>query len=112
MSKELELPSDSEDDDEDYVPEGADSNPGSEVESDGDVESGPEENDENVAESKKGKSNGRKQKKGRKKQKRAAEEVQEESKIEKAELSEEQEKKRADSLWADFMKDTGNYSIF
>ncbi|EGI68186.1 Craniofacial development protein 1 [Acromyrmex echinatior] len=54
MSEEHQLPSDSDEDDEDYVPDGADSDPVSEVESEGDIESGPEdENDENKRETRK-----------------------------------------------------------
>ncbi|EZA60287.1 Craniofacial development protein [Ooceraea biroi] len=48
MSEEHQLPSDSDEDDEDYVPNGTDIDLVSEVESEGDVESSPEdENDEN-----------------------------------------------------------------
>ncbi|XP_035727622.1 craniofacial development protein 1-like [Vespa mandarinia] len=123
MSKEHQLPSDSDEDDEDYVPDGADNEPVSEVDSEGEVESGPEdENDENKRETDKitSKKRGRrsvkdKSTKRKKKTKRKLkgaddskeEEEQEESETsEKKELTEEEEKKRADSLWADFMKDT------
>lgn len=124
MSKEHQLPSDSDEDDEDYIPDGADNEPVSEVDSEGEVESGPEdENDENKRETDKitSKKRGRrsvkdKSKKRKKRTKRKLkdaddsneEEEQEESEtLEKKELTEEEEKKRADSLWADFMKDTG-----
>ncbi|KYN31282.1 Craniofacial development protein 1 [Trachymyrmex septentrionalis] len=116
MSEEHQLPSDSDEDDEDYVPDGADSDPVSEVESEGDIESGPEdENDENKRErGKKGakRSKNRKSKKAKRrrtleKSKVSEEESKEEEECkEKKELTEEEEKKRADSLWADFMKDT------
>ncbi|KYQ57693.1 Craniofacial development protein 1 [Trachymyrmex zeteki] len=116
MSEEHQLPSDSDEDDEDYVPNGADSDPVSEVESEGDIESGPEdENDENKRETgKKGakRSKGQKSKKAKRrrtleKSKVSEEESKEEEECkEKKELTEEEEKKRADSLWADFMKDT------
>ncbi|XP_011868516.1 PREDICTED: craniofacial development protein 1 [Vollenhovia emeryi] len=115
MSEEHQLPSDSDEDDEDYVPDGADSDPVSEVESEGDIESGPEdENDENKRET--GRKRGTRRSKGRrsKKRRKALEKSkvpeegskeEEECKEQKA-LTEEEEKKRADSLWADFMKDT------
>lgn len=115
MSEEHQLPSDSDEDDEDYVPNGADSDPVSEVESEGDIESGPEdENDENKRET--GQKKGTKRSKGRRskktKRRKTLEKSEEGSKDEeeckeKKELTEEEEKKRADSLWADFMKDTG-----
>ncbi|XP_029046921.1 craniofacial development protein 1 isoform X1 [Osmia bicornis bicornis] len=120
MTDEHQLPSDSDEDDEDYVPDGADSEPVSEVESEGDVESGPEdENDENKRETtkKKGKKRGKVTKSKTKRRRTAGknlkneddekdeEEDNKESK-EKKERTEEEEKKRADSLWADFMKDT------
>lgn len=116
MSEEHQLPSDSDEDDEDYVPDGADSDPVSEVESEGDIESGPEdENDENKRETGRKdakRSKGRKSKKAKRrrtleKSKVSEEESkQEEECKEEKQLTEEEEKKRADSLWADFMKDT------
>ncbi|KAI4479135.1 hypothetical protein M0804_011274 [Polistes exclamans] len=123
MSKEHELPSDSDDDDEDYVPDGADNEPVSEADSEGEVESGPEdENDENKRETDKtisrkrgkqtvkDKSTKRKKRIKRKlKESDDSKEEEDENKsetAEKKELTEEEEKKRADSLWADFMKDT------
>lgn len=119
MSEEHQLPSDSDDDDEDYVPGGADSDPVSEVESEGDVESGPEdENDENKRDIGQRKGT-RKSVKRKGKNSRCKKTVDNKSKLseeengekeegkEKKELTEEEEKKRADSLWADFMKDTG-----
>jgi len=118
MSEEHQLPSDSDEDDEDYVPDGADSDPVSEVESEGDIESGPEdENDENKRETgwkksakrpKNCKSKKAKHRRALEKSKVSEEESKEkEEDKEKKELTEEEEKKRADSLWADFMKDTG-----
>lgn len=122
MSKEHQLPSDSDEDDEDYVPDGADNEPVSEVDSEGEVESGPEEeNDENKRETDKKatKKRGRqaaknKSTKRRKRTKRKLKDEEEPKEdenneveeAEKKELTEEEEKKRADSLWADFMKDT------
>ncbi|KAI4493298.1 hypothetical protein M0802_009466 [Mischocyttarus mexicanus] len=122
MSKEHELPSDSDDDDEDYVPDGADNEPVSEADSEGEVESGPEdENDENKRETdktisrKRGKQTVKSTKRNKRTKKKlkesddSKEEEKEENKSDKAEkkeLTEEEEKKRADSLWADFMKDT------
>ncbi|XP_014485377.1 PREDICTED: craniofacial development protein 1 [Dinoponera quadriceps] len=118
MSEEHQLPSDSDDDDEDYVPDGADSDPVSEVESEGDVESGPEdENDENKRDTgrrkgtrrsakRKGKSSKRKKTLDNKSKISEEENGGKEECNEKKELTEEEEKKRADSLWADFMKDT------
>ncbi|EFN78166.1 craniofacial development protein 1 [Harpegnathos saltator] len=118
MSEEHQLPSDSDDDDEDYVPDGADSDPVSEVESEGDVESGPEdENDENKRDvgrrkntrksiKRKGKNSKRKRTLDNKSKVSEEENGEKEECKEKKELTEEEEKKRADSLWADFMKDT------
>ncbi|XP_078049209.1 yeti [Augochlora pura] len=119
MTEEHQLPSDSDEDDEDYVPDGADSEPVSEVESEGDAESGPEdENDENKRETtkKQRKKGNRGTKSNVKKHKRSGKDVKadsnEEEKVEteeskeKKKLTEEEEKKKADSLWADFMKDT------
>nr|XP_003704642.1 PREDICTED: craniofacial development protein 1 [Megachile rotundata] len=120
MTEEHQLPSDSDEDDEDYVPDGVDSEPVSEVESEGDAESGPEdENDENKRETTKKagtkrnkvtKSKSKKHRRGKKlKKSEEKEEEEEEEKEESKEtkkLTEEEEKKRADSLWADFMKDT------
>lgn len=114
MSEEHQLPSDSDEDDEDYVPDGVDSDQVSEVESEGDVESGPEdENDENKRET--GQKRDKKRSKSRKNIKRkkiienkskVSEEESKEAEKEPKELTEEEEKKKADSLWADFMKDT------
>lgn len=121
MSEEHQLPSDSDEDDEDYVPDGVDSDPVSEVESEGDIESGPEdENDENKRETGKKSAKRSKSRKNKKvkrrrtleKSKVSEEKSKEEEECkEKKELTEEEEKKRADSLWADFMKDTGLYKI-
>ena len=119
MTEEHQLPSDSDEDDEDYVPDGADSEPVSEVESEGDAESGPEdENDENKRETtkKRGRKSGKGAKSNVKKRRKSGKNVKgegeekeekEEESAEKKKLTEEEEKKRADSLWADFMKDTG-----
>ncbi|XP_076280069.1 yeti [Lasioglossum baleicum] len=118
MTKEHQLPSDSDEDDEDYVPDGADSEPVSEVESEGDAESGPEdENDENKRETTKKqrkkrnkviKSKAKTHRSGRNvradSEEKEKEQIEESS--EKKKITEEEEKKRADSLWADFMKDT------
>ncbi|XP_063980915.1 craniofacial development protein 1 [Diachasmimorpha longicaudata] len=115
MSEEHQLPSDSDEDDEDYVPDGADEAV-SEAESEGDAESGPEdENNENEqVTTKKGKKRGRRCKKESKRRKRSVVEKEiletEEKKEETKALTEEEEKQRADSLWADFMKDTGTIS--
>ncbi|XP_057321407.1 craniofacial development protein 1 [Microplitis mediator] len=117
MSEEHQLPSDSDEDDEDYVPDGAEQ-AGSEAESEGEIEedSGAEdENDENEQVSKKQKKRGRKgnKSKGNKRKKIESKDVDnedEEDKSEKKIVSEEEEKLRADSLWADFMKDTGTVS--
>jgi hypothetical protein len=118
MTEEHQLPSDSDEDDEDYVPNGADSEPVSEIESDGDVESPEDENDENKRQTgRKKRSKNRKNKNSkhvRTKPKASEDESKEEEECKaKKELTEEEEKKKADSLWADFMKDTGkaHYSI-
>lgn len=124
MTEEHQLPSDSDEDDEDYVPDGVESEPVSEVESEGDAESGPEdENDENKRETTKKtkkdkvtKSKSKKHRRAGKKLKNKTEEKEEEDEEKKEEseekkkLTEEEEKKRADSLWADFMKDTASKS--
>ncbi|RLU16504.1 hypothetical protein DMN91_010572, partial [Ooceraea biroi] len=113
MSEEHQLPSDSDEDDEDYVPNGTDIDLVSEVESEGDVESSPEdENDENKRQTgPKKRSKGRRNKnskRARTKPRASEDEGKEEEECKaKKELTEEEEKKRADSLWADFMKDTG-----
>ncbi|XP_011304183.1 craniofacial development protein 1 [Fopius arisanus] len=114
MSEEHQLPSDSDEDDEDYVPDGADE-PVSEAESEGDAESGPEdENNENEQLTRnKGKKRGRRSKKISKRRKHFGpgdEIVVNEETKETSALTEEEEKKRADTLWADFMKDTGTIS--
>ncbi|KAH0955208.1 hypothetical protein HN011_011037 [Eciton burchellii] len=111
MTEEHQLPSDSDEDDEDYVPNGADSEPVSEIESDGDVESPEDENDENKRQTgRKKRSKNRKNKNSkhvRTKPKASEDESKEEEECKvKKELTEEEEKKKADSLWADFMKDT------
>ncbi|XP_011352665.1 craniofacial development protein 1 [Ooceraea biroi] len=112
MSEEHQLPSDSDEDDEDYVPNGTDIDLVSEVESEGDVESSPEdENDENKRQTgPKKRSKGRRNKnskRARTKPRASEDEGKEEEECKaKKELTEEEEKKRADSLWADFMKDT------
>ncbi|XP_017791044.1 PREDICTED: craniofacial development protein 1 isoform X2 [Habropoda laboriosa] len=121
MTEEHQLPSDSDEDDEDYVPDGADDEPVSEVESEGDAESGPEdENDENKREStkRKGRKRNKTTKSKTKKHRRTGIKLKDEAddkedkgegnekSEKKKELTEEEEKKRADSLWADFMKDT------
>ncbi|KAK0172957.1 hypothetical protein PV328_006216 [Microctonus aethiopoides] len=115
MSKEHELPSDSDEDDEDYVPDGGEIL--SEVESEGEAESGPEEeNNENIQVSKiksgkRGKSGNKS--KAKKKKVEAEDKVDDnnddddDEKEKKKVLTEEEEKKKADSLWADFMSDTG-----
>lgn len=122
MSQEHELSrSSDDDDDEDYVPQGKDCESVSEVESEGDVESAPEdENDENKVIINKGKSKKptkrEKSKQSRKRKKLSIEkdgpegtEVDEapETKI----LTEEEEKKKADLLWADFTKDAGETRV-
>lgn len=116
MAEEHQLPSDSDEDDEDYVPEGLDNEPVSEVDSEGDAESGSEdENDENKRKDNKKKTKKRtKGGKSKSKKRRKTLEVNDdndenEDEASKAtkELTEEEQKKRADSLWADFMKDTG-----
>ncbi|XP_043289919.1 craniofacial development protein 1 [Venturia canescens] len=120
MSQEHELSSGSDDDDEDYVPAGEDCESVSEVESEGDAESAPEdENDENKVVMVKGKSkklNTRdKSKKGRRKKKKLfigkdSPEIPDTNDVSKKILTEEEEKKKADLLWADFKKDTGTVS--
>ncbi|XP_015610304.1 craniofacial development protein 1 [Cephus cinctus] len=115
MSREHELPSDSDEDDEDYIPDKAENDPVSEVDSEDDAESGAEnENDENQEGGKikkkkrgavsKGKGRNRKRKLEESSTKGKEKEI-DEVPVEKKQLSEEEERKKADSLWADFMKD-------
>ncbi|XP_021937840.1 craniofacial development protein 1 isoform X2 [Zootermopsis nevadensis] len=113
---ERELPSDSDESDEDYVP--CESNPPSEEESEGDEENYQEQSDiEDAVETgkrKHKKSHGKKKKRvkaGRKliQQSTVKEaEVKKKTSEEQNVLTEEQEKKKADSLWSDFLKDTGS----
>ncbi|XP_017879642.1 craniofacial development protein 1 isoform X2 [Ceratina calcarata] len=103
MTEEHRLPSDSDEDDEDYVPEAVDSV--SEAESEGEAESDPEAGNADVGNKNKCRSkHKRKTKRRRVEIKSADDDVRKE---EDKKLTEEEEKKRADSLWADFMKDTG-----
>ncbi|XP_066992229.2 craniofacial development protein 1 [Anabrus simplex] len=113
---ERELPSDSDESDEDYVPSDVESNPPSEEESgDEDAESagsGVEEEGEreNSGKRKKSQKPGKKKRKKKGRKFKKSEEVEGEEKIvdeEQKKLTEEEEKKKADSLWSDFMKDTG-----
>lgn len=111
---ERELPSDSDESDEDYAPSGAESNAPSEEESEGDEENYQEQSDtEESTESGKRKhrnARGKKKKKvktGRKCVQRAVPETEEVTSQEQKVVTEEEEKKRADSVWSDFLKDTG-----
>lgn len=117
MSREHDLPSESDDSDVDYVPDGAEEEAKSEIESDGDPESEGEE--ANGSDSRKrhreaGKSKTKKKNKHSRVNKRARvmEDEQPESggcegtTSQQQPLTEAEEKKRADLLWADFMKDT------
>ncbi|XP_034940480.1 craniofacial development protein 1 [Chelonus insularis] len=115
MSEEHQLPSDSDQDDEDYIPDGVEQDV-SEAESDEAVESESGQEDENNENEKKSKKKkGKRGKQGRKRTSKKAkvdtethDSEKEEEEEEKKLLTEEEEKKRADSLWADFMKDTGS----
>lgn len=116
---ERELPSDSDSSDEDFVPEGADSDLPSEEESgpeDAELEAATGSGDDETKA--KGKKRAAKTKGGNKRKrvkknsvKEAVEEINNEEEkalaAEKEKLTEEEEKKKADSLWADFMKDVG-----
>lgn len=114
-----DLPSDSDTSDEDFVPDGADSDPPSEEESgpeDAELEAGGGSGDDETkpkARKRRSKGKGPSQRKRAKKNniKQVVEEKpDEEAKAlaaEKEKLTEEEEKKKADSLWADFMKDVG-----
>ena len=120
MSEKHELPSDSDEGDEDYVPEEQDSV--SEIESEGDVEASPNEDnnecqtDTNVRKRRKRCKN-IKSKVSKRKHKHEnpvahdKEEHTEDATKEKI-VNEEEEKKKADSLWADFMKDTGKFRTY
>ncbi|KAK3915191.1 Craniofacial development protein 1 [Frankliniella fusca] len=114
-----DLPSDSDSSDEDFVPDGAESDLPSEEESgpeDAEIEAGAGSGDEDSKP--KGRKRATKGKAGNKRKrskKNAVKEVVDEAKAEEVKalaaeeqkLTEEEEKKKADSLWADFMKDVG-----
>lgn len=117
-----DLPSDSDSSDEDFVPDGVDSDLPSEEESgpeDAELEAGGSGDDEATAKStpkgRKRSSKGKPGSKRKRAKKNSVQEVVEEIKAErekemaaeKEKLTEEEEKKKADSLWADFMKDVG-----
>lgn len=112
MTEEHRLPSDSDEDDEDYVPEAVIS--ASEAESEGEEEEEAEvsgaENDEEKpgkrSARRKAKTKGSRRKAGKKSTSRNDVKEKAEKDEEEKKLTEEEEKKRADSLWADFMKDT------
>ncbi|KAF4528291.1 hypothetical protein B566_EDAN016642 [Ephemera danica] len=106
--EERELPSESEESDEDYVPSGEEGK-GSEEESDGDAEDQPEpgSGDEAKIASKARKRKGNSTKKNAKKRARTVSPpVDGEEEEEPPGQNEEQLKKKADDLWADFQKDT------
>ncbi|XP_049859583.1 craniofacial development protein 1 [Schistocerca gregaria] len=112
-----ELPSDSDESDEDYVPSGAESNPPSEEESDENEEANEGASEEEPEEKGKRKRSSKKLKtktaKRLRRKKWAPENEKEEVKEtleERNVLTEEEEKKKADSLWSDFLKDTGSVS--
>ncbi|KAJ9580265.1 hypothetical protein L9F63_004078 [Diploptera punctata] len=112
---ERELLSDSDESDADYVPSGAESNPPSEEESEGEEENDQADSDADIEEKGKRKhktSRGKKKKKMKTKRKNKAEvkepELEREPSEEKEVLTEEEQKKKADSLWSDFLKDTGS----
>lgn len=114
-----ELPSDSDESDEDYVPSGAESNPPSEEESDGNEEANEDASEEEPEEKGKRKRSSKKLKnktaKRFRRNKLAAKINVEEQEVREAPeeqnaLTEEEEKKKADSLWSDFLKDTGSVS--
>lgn len=113
MPDENDFASDTDESDADYVPEGAEGVLSEEDSDDAVSENDPnEDNDEN----KSGKSRKRRKTKSSTgpKRKKILEKVEsdvEDETTEKKQLTEEEEKKRADMLWADFMKDTG-FSLF
>ncbi|XP_026274087.1 craniofacial development protein 1 [Frankliniella occidentalis] len=114
-----DLPSDSDSSDEDFVPDGADSDLPSEEESgpeDADLEAGAGSGDEDSKpkgrkRAAKGKGGNKKKRTKKNSVKDVVDEVQAEEEkalaAEEEKLTVEQEKKKADSLWADFMKDVG-----
>ncbi|XP_034249859.1 craniofacial development protein 1 [Thrips palmi] len=113
-----DLPSDSDSSDEDFVPGGADSDLPSEDDSgpdDAELEAGGSGDDESKAKGRKRTTKGKPGNKRKRSKKNSVQEVVDEIKteeekelaIEKEKLTEEEEKKKADSLWADFMKDVG-----
>lgn len=112
MADDHDLPSDSDESDEDYVPGNAGSEAGSENESEGEPESEGENEDEENSKTRKRRSKGGKKgsKKKRKVEQKVQEEIEETEEEVKKEVNKEEEKKKADSLWADFLKDTGTMS--
>lgn len=100
----VDLPDDSESSDEDYVPEGPKEMP-SEEEEDGDQEDPLTDTEDGDGKGKKRK------KKGQTRRKKVAKvEIPDEEDVDekpKSELTEEDKKKHADSLWASFKMDTG-----
>ncbi|XP_049778343.1 craniofacial development protein 1 isoform X1 [Schistocerca cancellata] len=113
-----ELPSDSDESDEDYVPSGAESNPPSEEESDENEAANEDASEEEPEEKGKRKRSSKKLKTKtakRFRRKKLAPENDEKEEVketleERNVLTEEEEKKKADSLWSDFLKDTGSVS--
>uniref|UniRef100_A0A0K8T9N8 Craniofacial development protein 1 n=1 Tax=Lygus hesperus TaxID=30085 RepID=A0A0K8T9N8_LYGHE len=107
LEEENNMPSDSDSDDDDYVPTGA-------GEALSEEESGNESNDEEGGDNGEGtegagkrKKSQKKPRKSRKKIKPVLDEKENEEEKPSEELSFEEKKKRASSLWEDFMKDVG-----
>lgn len=114
MLDEDEYPSDSDQSDEDYNPDGKNSEAGSEVESDGDAESGDEVVLEQSKSTKTGKRKGKSQGQSKRKSRRFNNDSEElelarnedVEKVAENQGNEDAEKQHADALWADFLSDT------
>lgn len=106
MMEDDEYPSDSDQSDDDYNPDGNNSDVPSEVDSDGDAESG----DDEVVKSKAAKAGKRKRKVQPSSAKRKSQRI-DESDVQpeetKSDKDDDAEKRHADALWADFLSDTG-----
>ncbi|KAF2892918.1 hypothetical protein ILUMI_13254 [Ignelater luminosus] len=96
-----DLPDDSESSDEDYVPEGPNTELPSEEESDGDVE------DDLISTENSNKRGTKRQKKVGKSKKKRRSNIEDLSPTPKKNEQEEKQKEATSSLWADFIKDTG-----
>lgn len=97
---------DSDASDGDYCPDGEDGNLPSEIDSDGDDEDNVDSDEEKTTKKRGTKKRGKRQSNGRRKSRKVEVEVEPEIETPVNSLTEEEEKKRADDLWASFLGDT------